>query len=273
MRIQLDLGKSLEENASAYYDLAKKAKKKRMGVEKAAEAMKDRIRKSEAEALAKDVVRKPVRKRAKQWFEKFHWMHTSESFLVIAGRDAKGNEMVVKKHMDDNDLYFHAEIVGAPHTVLKCAGKPVSDLSRREAAQLAAVFSKAWAQKQGHVDVYSVKPEQVSKKAPTGEAISTGAFMIYGKREWFRKTRLEFAVGVKKEGGELIVVSGPETAVKGQALVHAPLALGEDRKSEAAKKLKKLFEDRLAKQGVQAEVSLDELIAMLPADNLKIVQA
>ena len=66
------------------------------------------------------------------------------------------------------------------------------------------------------------------------------------------------------------MLSGPETAVKAQSLAWAKLVLGEDRKSEAAKKLKKQFEEKLAKQGVEGEVSLDELVAMLPSDNIRI---
>ncbi|HIH16341.1 MAG TPA: DUF814 domain-containing protein [Candidatus Diapherotrites archaeon] len=270
LRIQLNLDKSLQENASAYYALGKKAKKKLEGVKKALEATKQRMQRAMAEKEAGERRPKMARKRKKQWFEKFHWFLSSDGLLVIAGRDARQNEAVVKKHMEDHDLYFHAEIVGAPHTVVKTEKKQAGEATKREAAQFAAVFSKAWALKQGHVDVYAVKPEQVSKKAPTGEAMGTGAFMIYGKREWFRKTRLEFAVGVKREGECLAVLSGPETAVKAQSLAWAKLVLGEDRKSEAAKKLKKQFEEKLAKQGVEGEVSLDELVAMLPSDNIRI---
>ncbi len=33
------------------------------------------------------------------WFEKFYWFITSENYLVISGRDAHQNEMIVKKYM------------------------------------------------------------------------------------------------------------------------------------------------------------------------------
>ncbi len=276
MRIRLHFDQGVQENASAYYDQSKKARKKLEGLAKATRVSAAKRLANEREREADAAARKPVKKRKKDWFEKFHWFHTSEGFLVIAGRDAKGNEQVVKKHTDDKDVYFHADIVGAPHTVLKCAGKQVSALSKQEAAQFAGVFSKAWQNQQAYVDVYSVKPDQVSKKAPAGETLGTGAFMIYGKREWFKKTPLAFAIGVKKAPGEhlaLIVVSGPESAVKGQALLYAKVSLGDDRKSEAAKKLRKLFEDRLAKDKVAGAVELDELIAMLPSDNLKVLLA
>ena len=32
------------------------------------------------------------------WFEKFLWFISSENFIVIAGRDAQQNELLVKKY-------------------------------------------------------------------------------------------------------------------------------------------------------------------------------
>jgi predicted ribosome quality control (RQC) complex YloA/Tae2 family protein len=39
------------------------------------------------------------------WFEKFNWFITSENYLVISGRDAQQNELVVKRYMKKGDLY------------------------------------------------------------------------------------------------------------------------------------------------------------------------
>lgn len=33
------------------------------------------------------------------WFEKFYWFITTENYLVISGRDARQNELLVKKYM------------------------------------------------------------------------------------------------------------------------------------------------------------------------------
>jgi len=38
-------------------------------------------------------VRKPL------WFEKFNWFVTSENYLVISGRDAQQNELIVKRYL------------------------------------------------------------------------------------------------------------------------------------------------------------------------------
>lgn len=42
--------------------------------------------------LLLQVVRKPA------WFERFHWFISSENYLVISGRDAQQNELIVKKY-------------------------------------------------------------------------------------------------------------------------------------------------------------------------------
>ena len=39
------------------------------------------------------------------WFEKFVWFITSEGYLVLCGRDAQQNDLLVKRHMDKHDAY------------------------------------------------------------------------------------------------------------------------------------------------------------------------
>lgn len=38
------------------------------------------------------------------WFEKFNWFISSENYLVISGRDAQQNELIVKRYMSKDDL-------------------------------------------------------------------------------------------------------------------------------------------------------------------------
>lgn len=38
------------------------------------------------------------------WFEKFNWFISSENYLVISGRDAQQNELIVKRYMSKGDL-------------------------------------------------------------------------------------------------------------------------------------------------------------------------
>ena len=260
--IEIDFSKSLEENASLYFESGKKARAKAKRISEAIARTEARLSKEESrKGEGKETV---FRKRKKAWYEKFHWFVSSDGFLVIGGRDAKSNEEVVKKHMEHSDLYFHADIQGAPHCIVKSEGKKIPETTKQEAAVFAAVFSKAWPSGIASADVYSVKPEQVSKKAPSKEAIGTGAFMIYGKRQWYRKVQMRAALGVDKQNR---VISGPESAVGKHSSVNAVLVQGRKKKGETAKSLKALFENELGRTGIH----LDEFIAMLPAGNSEIM--
>ncbi|MCR4368520.1 MAG: NFACT RNA binding domain-containing protein [archaeon] len=263
MKVDIDFLKSLEENANAYYAEAKKAKKKLLGLEKGVAKVQKKIAQ---EHESGPVERIAVRKREKRWFEKFHWFFTSEGLLVIAGRDARSNEDVVKKHMEKNDVYFHADVHGAPHTVLKAGEKKPGKKSLAEAAIFAAVFSKAWREQLAAVDVYSASPSQVSKNAPSGESLGTGAFMVYGEREWFRKTPLEYALGFAKKGDFYEVFGGPLACVEKCELVMI-VVHGKDSKGNAAKKALSLAKKKL---GSQINAGVDDISNLLPSGELGI---
>ena len=259
-RIEIDFSRGLEENASAYFDKGKKAKEKAVRIRKAIENTEKKLKKKSKHPEQESQI---FKKRKKSWFEKFHWFHSSDGFLVIGGRDAQSNEAIVKKHMDKNDLYFHADIQGAPHCVVKAEGKIVPEKTKKEAAQFAAAFSKAWPAGISTVDVYSVKPEQVSKKAPSGESMGTGAFMIYGKRDWYRKTPVRIALGIDSENR---VISGPESAVKANSKHVILVVQGKKKKGEIAKTAKATLEKKLGATGIH----IDEFISMIPAGGAEI---
>lgn len=265
MKIEIDFSKSVQENASLYFEKSKKAKKKLAGLEQAIRQMQQKISSLEEKKRSQ---KEPHRKREREWFEAFHWFHTSDRLLVLAGRDAQSNERLVKKFMSPADLYFHADLHGAAHCILKAEKNSAPQNSLKEAAAFAALWSKAWKEGLSHADVYCVLPEQVSKSAPSGEAISGGAFMIYGKRKWFRKTKIECSIGVQKIGEMLSVVSGPVSAVKKNSLYCVELLQGDKTKSEAAKQLKAV----LSKRFPNIYFELDEIISMLPNGGIRIAQ-
>ena len=198
MRIKLFINKSIHENAAYYYELAKEARKKAEGVEKAIEETKKEIEMVKTRKETKKVRIKPER----EWFEKFHWFYTSGGRLAIGGKNAQQNDIVVKKYMEDSDLFFHADIQGGSVVILK-DGTKASEEELLEAAQFAASFSNAWKNGNASVDVYAVRKEQLSK-AVSGGFIQTGAFAIIGERRWFRDTKLGLKVGVGEKGVEVL---------------------------------------------------------------------
>jgi len=270
MRIEIDFKKKLEQNAEQFFSLSKKAKKKLSGLKEATIHMEKEIEKEKQKRALQE---KPAiaRKRKREWFEKFRWFFTSENLLMIGGRDAKTNDWIVKKFLEENDLYFHAEILGAPHCVLKTKKNEAPESSKREAAAFAVIFSRAWQNKTLLADSYWVLPSQVSKKAPTGEAIGKGAFMIYGERHFEKKIALECGIGLEKTAEGLRVISGPWSAVQKHAFFCVKLIPGEMEKGELSKKLFLLFKEKA--KGELGSVSLDEIIQLLPTGGSKIVPA
>jgi predicted ribosome quality control (RQC) complex YloA/Tae2 family protein len=254
--IRLDMRMSAFKNASKLYDRYKRLSEKVVGAKKAL----DVTRKALEDLLVAGVAEVPptVRRRRKmKWFERFRWFISSDGLLVIAGRDASTNREVVEKHMDDKDRYLHADIVGAPHVVVKADSREVPESTLREAAEFAAMHSRAWREGLGSLDVYWVMPSQVSRRAPSGEYIPRGAYMIEGKRN-FLKVTIGATVGVASVEGDQLVICGPASAVEHHSKVAIRVAPGSIKKSDISRDL----QAKLRTAGF--DVSIDELMRALP---------
>jgi predicted ribosome quality control (RQC) complex YloA/Tae2 family protein len=265
MDIEIDLSKSIDENASFYFNESKLAKRKVEGLKKALNLMQQKVSKREEIDAKKELIAKQKKDKervSKKWFYSFRWFFTSDNFLVVGGRDAISNEKIVKNKMKKNDVYFHADVFGAPHCIIVAPEKLKGEVfvppfsSMNEAACFAATFSKAWEEARPIADVYSVKPEQVSKSARPGESMGTGAFMIYGERNWFKKTVLSCAVGYFPR--EQRLMCGPINAIKFHCKNFFELKHGSKSKEVISRELKALFE----KKGLFFE--LDEFVSIIP---------
>ena len=244
--------RSVHENASYYYDLAKKGREKISGLEKAIEQTEKEIED------AKKPEEKEVKvKRRKEWHEKFHSAFTSSGLLMIGGRSAQQNDQLFSKHMEDEDLFFHADIQGGSAVILK-GGADAEEQDIVEAAQFAASHSNAWKNGNASVDVYAARKEQVSKHSPGGY-IPAGAFAITGQRRWFKGTKLALRVG-KTEKGIAIVPDISKRHME-KELILVPAKAGKE-KGKLAKSLAKRF-------GVHP----DELLLILPSGKTKTKEA
>jgi len=251
MEVKIDLRRSLPENASFYYERAKKAKGKIAGAEKAIKETLEKIGKLSGEAppAERRVVLKE--RKAKKWFEKFRWFESSDGFLVLGGRDATSNEVLVKKHLEANDLVFHADFHGAPFFIVKNAdGRDIPDATKREAAEAAGSYSRAWAGGSGSCDIYYVNPEQVSKTPPAGEYLTKGAFMIYGRKNYIRGVELKIAVGFIV-GESVEVIGGPVSAISKRTRHYAVLGVGDMKSGELARRIKAAVMGKAGKEDAE----------------------
>lgn len=256
MKVVLDIKKTVEQNAANYFEKAKKAKKKLKGAEATiakTEAELSKLIKNQAIEEEKEKKAR-VSDRKKEWYEKFRWFISSEGFLVIGGRDATTNEIIIKKYTESDDIVFHTDLSGSPFIVIKTLGASVGEQTMNEAASFCATFSRAWKYGIESSKVFSIKPEQVSKEAKSGEYLTKGSFMIYGERKYFVPS-IDLCVGINNG----VIMSGPFEAVKKNCEKFVRLIQGEEKASSTAKHIQRLLGG-----------SVDEIIRALPAGTFKV---
>ncbi|VDN23435.1 unnamed protein product [Gongylonema pulchrum] len=133
-----------------------------------------------------------LKKRRMMWFEKFLWFVSSENYLVIGGRDAQQNELLVKRYLRPGDVYVHADLRGASSVVIrnKMGGGEIPPKTLNEAGTMAVCYSSAWEAK------VSDRAWWVSRTTPTGEYLTAGSFMIRGKKNFLPLCQLQMGFGV-----------------------------------------------------------------------------
>ena len=286
LRFGLDLRGRLFDSAGRFYERSKRAKQKLEGAKAALEETRKKlmdveakIEKAEtlenvkpAEAVEELVKRKIKRK---EWFEKFRWFVSSDGFLVVAGKDAVSNEVLIKKYTNVDDIVFHADIVGAPFVVVKTEGKMPTEQCLREAGEFAAAFSRGWREGFATVDVYWVKPDQLSKGGPSGEHVPHGAFVVSGKRNWMRGVPLKVAMGVVvKENGEISFVGGPVDAVKAKAKAFVIVVLGDQSGKELFKRVLRVLAAKMPKELREKvlKASVEEIREFIPYNKGRVLE-
>ena len=259
-KIQLDITKSIDENASIYFEKAKKERKK---IEGAKDALREQVLelKKLEKKIEKEQNQPKIVKKKKEWYEKFRWFYSSDGFLCIGGRDATTNEILIKKHMDKNDLVFHTDMAGSPFFVIKNPDKrEIPQTTINEVAQATASFSKAWKLGMSYLDVFYVNPNQVTKEAKSGEYLPKGSFMVYGKTNYL-KPNLELAISNTSYG----IMCAPYDSVKAHIIKGSKIfiiKIGRNKPSDIAKKLAKVLNYN----------DLDGFIRILPSGNMELLK-
>ena len=258
---------SLMANVSSFYDELKELKRRLEASRRALadlEAKMASLAEREVE-MVKEVERK-IRKRRepKHWYERYLWFKSSDGLLVVAGRDASQNEALVRRYLEDRDLFFHADIVGAATVIVKCEGKEVPQATIDEAAQFAACYSKAWKAGFASIDVYWVYGEQVSKTPPSGEYLPRGSFMIGGSRNYLRGVELKLAVGLVTRDGEALVVSGPPSAIAKEAAAYVTLVPGDEERGRVARRIATILNEHVRAMGLERSIAVDDVLRVLP---------
>ena len=273
--VEIELDKNIMDVANVFYEKSKKAGEKMKTALEFIRKTNEEIRllRKEKERKYFEEIKKILPKKRKivkkEWYEKFRWFISSDGFLVIAGRDAKSNEIIVKRYMEDHDIYVHADYYGAASVIIKTKGNIVPKTTIEEAFDFAASYSKAWKDGFSYIDVYWVHATQVTKSPPHGEYIKTGAFVIKGKRN-YGKGKLRLCIGININENGFKILSAPESVAKKRFDYYVTIIPGRQKPKKVAEIIKEKFINYLRKRNVEIDeddISLDEILKHIPGES------
>ncbi|MGI5988835.1 MAG: Rqc2 family fibronectin-binding protein [Lachnospiraceae bacterium] len=191
IRIPLDPTKSIQENASHYFERYNKLKRTYEADSRliedskaelehldsilvslsAAETESDIAAVREELAAAGYIHSKNNTKGRQSKSLPMHFV-SSDGFDIYVGKNNQQNEMLTFKMASPSDWWFHAKKMPGSHVIVRAQGKELPDATFEEAARLAAHFSKAQASPNAEVDY--VRKKEV-KKPPAAKP----GFVIY----------------------------------------------------------------------------------------------
>nr|MEB3860505.1 NFACT RNA binding domain-containing protein [Desulfurococcales archaeon] len=251
-------GESPDKVIVRLYREAGEAEAKARRAARAKEELLDKLRAAELKAAARRIQEK-ARGRKRWWFERYHWTITRGGLIAIGGRDAGQNESIVRRYLEDRDVFLHAEIHGGSAVVLKTGGREPSPGDLEDAAVLAVAYSKAWKSGLGSLQAYWVLGSQVSKSPPSGEYLARGAFMVYGRKNYLKPIQLRLSIGIAlATDGAPVVFVGSREASEAYTIGYAVIAPGDSRVEECAADIKKGLVEAFPEELKPLAMAVDE---------------
>ncbi len=262
--IKLDFRKPISENAENAYYLSKKYKQKLRGAEKSIKKTRDDLKKAIKKNKEISKIEKKESTGKKFWFEDYRWFVSSKGNIIIAGKDSKSNERIVKKYLKKGDRYAHADITGASSCIIKNIdinnkNITINEVTLEEACIFAACFSKAW-NLFTEAQAYWVLPDQVSKTPQSGEYVPKGAFIIRGKRNYY-KIKLELGIGEVYIEKTKKYMCAPISSIEKYSKKYFIIKPGNMKKNIAANLISKDF-----------KTSNENILKILPPGNISIIK-
>ena len=118
---QVEMQPNLAKVSSMLFARAKEMERGNASIEEARAKILSQIEKLRAETAAihrKVIVKEQI---SREWYERYRWFITTDGLLVIGGRDASSNSALIRKHLTEHDIVFHAEVHGSPFFIIKNA--------------------------------------------------------------------------------------------------------------------------------------------------------
>ena len=118
---QVEMQPNLAKVSSMLFARAKEMERGNASIEEARAKILSQIEKLRTETAA--IHRKVIVKEqtSREWYERYRWFITTDGLLVIGGHDASSNSALIRKHLTEHDIVFHAEVHGSPFFIIKNA--------------------------------------------------------------------------------------------------------------------------------------------------------
>ncbi len=184
-------------------------------------------------------------------YTKYRWFFTSGGKLVIGGKSAEQNELLVKEIIKSKMDYIvmHTHNPGSPFTFIVDEGIDENDLE--EQAIFTACFSQEWkkGKKSAVIDIFD------SKQIAKGKGMKRGTFGVLGK---VNRRTVELKLGLEIQEGALRAVPRPKEAL----LWIKP---GEIEKDKTSKEIQGIL------KGKKTDIKIEEIDRALPAGGIEII--
>ncbi|GEM_PF-914248 len=258
--VGLDPRQNAYAGIGSIYDAAKELERKAQEAVRIAENLEKQAESLETNISAQRARFARLAVLHRKWFERYKWFYTTEGVLVIAGKDASQNQAIVRRYSKPGYTALHADIQGAPLTLLM---GEANERSLLEAAQFAASHSKAWTAGFTALDVFYADASKVSLTPPAGEFLPKGGVMFHEKK-YLKVVRLGLALGfVRLDGSEARVNAWPQLSEYAPPILY--IEPGEDDKNKVAEKiLKILVSDSGGFIDYAKTLRVDDILPLIP---------
>ncbi len=212
-----------------------------------------------------------TKKIPKNWQAKFSNFVTSDGFTVVAAKSAAEKERLLLKYAEENDLIIRSENANEPFIMLK-TNNQLSETALKEAVEFAAAQCARWDDKLENTNVYCVKPSQLSKTVPSGELLAKGYFFANGEKRLFDKIDVKLSIGIKMDGENAMLMSGPVMAARKSSDYFITLLPGTNASETFAEEIKRrlLLKAMPEHKAGMEKITAEEISSHLPKGDVKI---
>ncbi|MBS3074632.1 DUF814 domain-containing protein [Candidatus Pacearchaeota archaeon] len=188
-----------------------------------------------------------------QSYLKYRWFFTSSGKLVIGGKNAEQNELLVKEITKSGIDYIvmHTTNPGSPFTFLVDEGENVTEEDLMEQAVFTGCFSQEWKKQKKTTSIDIFHSKQITKN----KGMKSGTFGVLGKAN---RRAVELKLGLEVQEEKLRAVPRPREAL----LWITP---GEETRNKAAKEIKKILKEK------NLDFTVEEIERAMPAGGIKII--